>query len=309
VSRDGEAAGRFEKLDAMRSVGDRFRYVRDRLKEAGVEAAALEARELIRLSDFWDEEVARTSAGWDGAGRTHDDVAWNTALLCDLIDRRLAREPLSRIVGHRAFWTIDLLVTPDALDPRSDTEAIVRAAVDVMAATRARDASLSILDLGTGTGAIVLALLDALPNARGLGVDISPAALRLAAANAERLSMDERAAFREGGWDAALGRRFDLVVSNPPYIPTGDIPGLDPEVRDHDPHLALDGGADGLDAYRAILPLLPRLLAPGGFAVLEIGFGQSGDVSALAAAAGLAVVEIRPDLGGVPRAMVLMMHG
>jgi release factor glutamine methyltransferase len=218
--------------------------------------------------------------------------------------RRLAGEPLDRIFGHRGFWTLDLAVTPDVLSPRPDTETVVAAARDGLRQFVGSSQQIRILDLGTGSGAILLALLAECPGAVGLGVDISAQALAVARANAARNGLQDRAQFRRGGWEAALGERYDLVVSNPPYIPTADIATLDREVRDHDPHLALDGGVDGLDAYRAIAALLPRLLAPGGFAVLEIGFGQGEAVAALAATAGLAVVDVRPDLGGVPRAVV-----
>jgi release factor glutamine methyltransferase len=247
-------------------------------------------------------EAARTEARWliEAAG---DDAA----RLEEFVTRRLAGEPVDRIVGSRGFWTIELTVTTATLSPRPDTETIVRAARDMVAMLHPVDSPLRFLDLGTGTGAILLALLDEFPNATGVGVDISREALRAAQDNAIRLQCADRASFIEGGWDAALGQRFDLVVSNPPYIPTADIADLDREVRDHDPHLALDGGADGLTAYRDILPLLPDLLDQAGFAALEIGFGQDKSVPALAAAAGLQVLEIRPDLGGVPRALVLAL--
>jgi release factor glutamine methyltransferase len=245
-------------------------------------------------------DAARTEARW-----LAEAAAGNAGKLEAMVARRLAGEPVDRIIGSRGFWTIELAVTPATLSPRPDTETIVRAARDMMTALHPADAPLAILDLGTGTGAILLALLDEFPDASGVGVDISGEALRVAEDNAVRLHLADRAAFIAGGWDAALGQRFDLVVSNPPYIPTAEIAGLDREVRDHDPHLALDGGADGLDAYRAILPLLPKLITDDGFAVLEIGFGQDQSVPALAVPAGLQVLEVRPDLGGVPRAVVL----
>jgi release factor glutamine methyltransferase len=221
------------------------------------------------------------------------------------VERRLAGEPLSRIVGRRGFWTLDLEVTQDTLDPRPDTETVVEAARDMILLTRTKDAALHILDLGTGTGAILLALLAEFPNACGLGVDISPAAIAVAQRNAEHASLDQRARFQQGNWIAGLSGQFDLIVSNPPYIPSAEIPGLDREVRDHDPLLALDGGNDGLACYRSILPGIPALLASDGFAILEFGQGQGASVQPLAEAAGLSVVEFRNDLSGIERSIIL----
>ncbi|MGL4242093.1 MAG: peptide chain release factor N(5)-glutamine methyltransferase [Beijerinckiaceae bacterium] len=254
------------------------RALAERLHPVAGEAAAIEARWLLEA------------------------VAGDGARLEELVRRRLGGEPVDRVIGSRGFWTLDLAVTPAVLSPRPDTETIVRAALD-----HAPQAA-SILDLGTGSGAILLALLAELPEAAGLGVDLSASALDVARGNAARAHLGARASFLQGGWDAALGRRFDLVVSNPPYIPSADIATLDREVRDHDPHLALDGGEDGLACYREIVPLLLRLLTPAGVAVLEIGIGQGEAVSVLAAAAELTVVEIRQDLGGVPRAVVLALR-
>jgi release factor glutamine methyltransferase len=245
-------------------------------------------------------EAARIEARW-----LLEAADGDAALLEQMIARRLAGAPVDRVIGRRGFWTLDLAVAPDVLSPRSDTETIVRAALDRVVDRASR---LAVLDLGVGSGAILLALLTELPEALGTGVDLSPQALALTLRNARSSGLDARVELIEGSWIAAPGRRFDLVVSNPPYIPAGDIAGLDREVRDHDPRLALDGGVDGLDAYRAILPLLPQLLAAGGTAVLEIGIGQGDDVSRLAIDAGLQVLEIRPDLGGVPRAVVLAFN-
>ncbi len=212
-----------------------------------------------------------------------------------LAARRAAREPLSRIVGRREFWSRDFLLAPAVFDPRPDSETVVAAALAALPCFR------TVLDLGTGSGCLLAALLTERPGAWGLGIDRAPGACRAARRNLEDLP----AAVAAGNWARAVARRFDLVVSNPPYIPSADIAALTPEVRDHDPRLALDGGADGLDAYRAILADLPRLLAPGGAAVLELGFGQADAVAMLAGAAGFRVEDIRADLGGIPRAMVL----
>jgi release factor glutamine methyltransferase len=243
-------------------------------------------------------DAARIEARWliEAAGG-------DEALLARLVERRLAREPVDRIIGSRGFWTLDLVVTPDVLSPRADSETLIRAALDHLPKAQVR----SVLDLGTGSGALLLAMLAECPEAQGVGVDLSPAALAVAKQNAKRTGLSERCRFIEGSFAAAQGQRFDRVLSNPPYIPTGDIAALDPEVRAHDPHLALNGGVDGLAAYRGIVPLLQGLLTEDGVAILEIGVGQAVDVVALGAAAGLSLVEVRADYGGIERAVVLKL--
>lgn len=188
------------------------------------------------------------------------------------------------------------------LDPRPDTEGLVGALLD--AAGGRRDAPLSILDLGTGSGAILCALLREFPRAHGLGVDRSEAACRIARANAAALGLGHRAAIVCGDWDAALGRRFDLVACNPPYVRSSDIEALSPEVRRYDPHPALDGGVDGLDPYRLLTPRLPDRLAPGGVAAFECGYDQGESVAALLRAAGLEGVMIYKDLAGHGRVVL-----
>lgn len=262
-----------------------------RLRAAGVDTPELDARLLAEhaLGLTREQLFAQPDApvGADAAARFHA-----------LVERRAAREPVSRILGERAFWTLDLSLNADTLDPRPDTETIVEAALD---AIPDRAGALSVLDLGTGTGCILLALLAELPGATGLGIDVSPAAVEAAAGNARRNGLAERARFRVGNWGEGLVERFDLVVSNPPYIPSSDIPSLDPEVREHDPLRALDGGADGLDAYRAIAAQLPGLLKPQGIVALEVGAGQAGDVAGLLEAQGVRVTGIVRDLGGIER--------
>jgi release factor glutamine methyltransferase len=222
-----------------------------------------------------------------------------------LIARRLGGEPVDRIIGRRGFWTLDLKVTKDTLSPRPDTETLVDAIFRHPKLAGRRDEALRILDLGTGTGAILLALLIEFPNAQGIGTDISLEALAVAQENAERLGLCDRAAWQQTSWLEGLSGRFNIIVSNPPYIPSGDIAGLDREVRDHDPHLALDGGADGLDPYRIILPGLSPLLAPEGVAALEFGIGQTADLEDIATAAGFTSISIRKDIGGIDRVLVL----
>ncbi len=216
--------------------------------------------------------------------------------------RRLRREPVSRILGRRGFWSLDLLVTPDVLDPRPDSETLIDAALEALA--ERQDEPLVIADLGTGSGALLCALLDIFPHAAGVAVDVSAKACAVARRNLTSCSHQGRFDVREGGWDAAGPGPYDLIVSNPPYIRSGDIAGLASESRDFDPLLALDGGADGLDAYRAILAVLPGMLKPGGLAILEIGFDQAEDVSALIAQASLKMIGLRHDYGGNPRAIL-----
>ncbi len=213
--------------------------------------------------------------------------------------RRAAGEPLSRIVGRREFWGLAFGLSPETLDPRPETETIVEAALAAFAARRGE--ALRIVDFGVGSGALLAALLSELPAARGVGVDLSPGAAAQARANLESLGLAARVEIHVGDWAEGLEGAFDLIVANPPYIPSGDIAGLAREVRDHDPRLALDGGADGLDAYRALTPEIARLLAPAGRFFCEVGAGQADAVRALAAAAGLVDLAAHRDLAGVER--------
>jgi release factor glutamine methyltransferase len=215
---------------------------------------------------------------------------------------RARRQPMAHLLGHAGFWTLDLLSTPATLIPRADTESLVEAALE---AFPDRAAVRRVLDLGTGTGALLLAALSEFPGAFGVGVDRSPDAAALAWANAARNGLQDRASILAGDWASALAGQFDLILSNPPYIESAAIPGLMPEVALHEPALALDGGPDGLDAYRALAAALPGLLAEGGRAVLELGQGQALAVEGLMRAAGLATLGCRPDLGGISRALVL----
>lgn len=216
-----------------------------------------------------------------------------------LIERRMAHEPVAYIVGYRDFWTIRLAVGPGVLIPRPDSETLIEAALSHI---EDREAPLHILDLGTGPGTLLLALLSELPEAAGLGVDVSAEALAFARRNAGELQMQDRAIFREGDWSDGVAGQFDLILCNPPYI--ADSEQLMPDVAEHEPAGALFAGPDGLDDYRRIIPDLPRLLAPGGVAILEIGASQLISVSALAEAAGF-TVGCRRDLGGRDRALLL----
>jgi len=226
------------------------------------------------------------------------------ARLAAFAQRRIGGEPVARIIGHQEFWGLQLRLSAATLVPRPDTETVVEAALDL-----ARDwtdrAALRIADLGTGTGAILLALLSEWPNACGIATDLSCEALVTARDNAERLGLGARARFVACDYAAALAGPFDLIVSNPPYIPAAEIATLAVEVRSHDPRRALDGGDDGLDAYRAIAPQAAARLTPGGALIVEVGQGQSAAVAELMAAAGLTLGEPpRPDLGGIFRAVI-----
>ena len=231
------------------------------------------------------------------------NVVVGSARFAEALRRRAAREPMALILGRQGFWTLDLAVSPDTLIPRADSESLIEAA---LLHRPDRAAVRRVLDLGTGTGCLLLAALSEFPRAWGLGVELSPAAARLARDNAVRCGLAHRASLLCASWADALGPGgFDLVLSNPPYVAAGDIAGLMPEVARHEPRRALDGGADGLGCYRGIVAALPGLLAPGGVAVLELGAGQEAAVRGLAADAGLAHRATHPDLGGTPRALVL----
>ena len=217
-----------------------------------------------------------------------------------MLARRAGREPLAYIVGWQEFWSLRFAVSPATLIPRADSETLIEAALAARPAGVGR-----VLDLGTGTGCLLLAALSEFGDAWGVGVDRDPAAAALAHRNAVSLGLAGRCGMIAGDWAGALQGRFDLVLSNPPYIESEVVPGLMPEVSRFEPMRALDGGADGLVAYRAIIGQLPRLLAPGGLAVLELGLGQAEAVRALAEAAGYGRVEARRDLSGIERALVI----
>ena len=226
-----------------------------------------------------------------------------SAMIEDFAHRRLAGEPVARILGCKEFWGLPLQLSPATLVPRPDTETVVELALKMLRAAPACT-RLRIADIGTGSGAILLALLSELPGAYGVGTDISEAALQTARANSTHLGFASRAGFVACDYAAALSGAFDLIVSNPPYIRSAELDGLAVEVRDHDPRRALDGGADGLDAYRALVPQAVRLLGPGGALVLEAGHDQSGDIAGLLTAAGL--TRERPakaDMAGIRRAV------
>lgn len=273
------------RAEALKHITERLAAIEDARREAfwllrgaaGVTAAALVAEPDVVL----EEGVAERVEAWTA--------------------RRALGEPLSRIEGRRGFYGLDLAISPHVLDPRADTETLV----DAVLQDSAREAPLRVLDLGTGSGAILAAILSQRPQARGVGVDVSAQALATARANFDRLGLLSRVELRQGNWGEGVEGQFDIIVSNPPYIRTQDIASLAPEVRDHDPLCALDGGADGLDAYRALAPWLPKLLTPQGRAYLEIGAGQGEAIVTLMLSQGILLLRRLRDLAGFERGLVL----
>lgn len=263
------------------------------LRAAGIESAAIDARLLVMQAIGLSRERLVTDSE-----RPLDST--EQAALGALLDRRLAREPMAYILGEREFFGLPFAVSPAVLIPRPETETLVEEAL----AAADRAASLRILDIATGSGCILLALLHHLPAARGIGTDRSAQALAVAAGNAVALGLAGRAAFVRTDWAASLAGPFDLILSNPPYIASGEIAGLDADVRVHEPRMALEAGSDGLAAYRAIAADLPRLLAPGGRVLLELGQGQAAAVGRLLAAHGFVVTGCRTDLAGIERCLV-----
>ncbi len=262
------------------------------LREAGIDESRREARLLLAHAMAATTETLLR----DPRAEVAPEAA---ARFGDLLARRAARVPMAQLLGQAGFWTLELEVGPQTLIPRADTETLIEALLETGAAPR------RLLDLGTGTGCLLLAALAEFPAATGVGIDLVPEAVALARRNAARNGLQGRATFLAGRWAAAIAGRFDVVLSNPPYIESAAIAGLMPEVSRHEPASALDGGPDGLDAYREIVGELPRLLAPGGIAVLELGQGQAPAVARLAAAAGLHVLREKQDLGGIARALLL----
>lgn len=279
------------------SIAQARRMAAARLRETGIESPDLDARLLVghALGLAHAELVAAAARLLS----TEEKAAIET-----LLTRRLAREPVARILGRKEFWSLPLNLSAATLVPRPETETLVEAALDAIAHAAPRE-QLRILDLGTGTGAILLALLSELPQATGVGCDIDPLALDTARANARDLGLAQRCEFTLSDFGAGLTGAFNLVVSNPPYIAAADLPALPPEVRDHDPRLALDGGADGLACYRTIASRIGNLLTPGGLLALEIGAGQANAVAAIFEATGLTpAAPPRADLAGIHRALV-----
>jgi release factor glutamine methyltransferase len=276
------------------TIGDLLREAAARLAEAGIDGGQREARLLLQAAA--DIPVATQIAFPERAVETAAATRFHA-----LAARRARREPMAHILGRREFWSLTFKVTADTLDPRPDSETLVQAVLDQIPD---RAAPLRLVDFGTGTGCLLLALLHELPKATGLGIDTSAAALAVAQENAHALGLGSRASFREGDWDEGLAPAFEILLSNPPYIPSGDIAALQPEVASFEPRLALDGGTDGLTAYRRLAPAAVRLLAEGGLAAFEVGSGQADSVIGIAQAARLRHIATASDLGAVPRCVL-----
>jgi release factor glutamine methyltransferase len=278
------------------SVSEAIRLVAQAFRPAGIEEADADARLLIGHALHLDR--TRLIAQSDRILEARE-----IATMSVLAARRLKHEPVSRILGQKEFWSLALAVTPDVLVPRPETETIVEAALDYVVRGGLRMERLRILDIGTGSGAMLLALLHELPHATGIGTDVSEAALQVAQTNAAKFGFETRCNFVACDIASHIQGSFDLVVSNPPYVVHDEIATLAPEVREYDPMVALDGGDDGLTAYRAIAADAERLLAPGGRLFVELGAGQEAAVRALFTNAGLTVGTARKDLAGIPRVL------
>lgn len=279
---------------ATATIADALDQASDRLRQAGIDRARAEARLLLG---------AVLGIGRDALfGHPERPLARSELARVDnALRRRAAREPVAHILGTREFWSLDFAVTADTLVPRPESETLVEAALEALTD---RDGAYRILDLGTGGGCLLLALLHERPDATGLGIDKSAKALAVAKQNADAQGLAGRAAFRLGDWARGLDGAFDMIISNPPYIPEDAIHALAPEVAKYEPHLALSGGTDGLRCYREMAPDLMRLLVPGGAIVLEVGDGQADAVAAILARHGLAERALRKDLAGRTRCIL-----
>ena len=276
----------------IETIGDHVARVTGRLNAAGIDGPRREAR--LLLAHTFGESVEWLLA--------HDDELIETPTHFEnAVRRREAREPLSHILGEREFWSLRFQVNASVLDPRPDSETLVAAA---LAQYPEPDTVVRIADLGTGSGCLLLSILNERPGAQGVGVDISESALSIARENAQRFGLAARANFIQSDWESLLDGTFDIVVSNPPYIPSAAIDDLAPEVARFEPRGALDGGADGLDAYRHIAAVLSQILKPNGLVALEIGQGQDASVTRILRDGGIRVVGLEKDLAGIPRCVL-----
>lgn len=272
-----------------------LRWAVMKLQQERIESASLDARILLEYVLGVNREQLLFSLELPITTEQYDRFA-------ALVEKRVKRQPVSKIIGKREFWGINFAVNENTLDPRPDSETLIEY---VLERIENRDAALRILDLGTGTGCLLLSLLSELPAAKGIGVDASEEALTVAKENAAALGLTERTDFVPGDWCSKLEGKFDIIISNPPYIPTAEISALEPEVAEFDPILALDGGADGLNCYRKIMKQLPDMLAKDGFAAFEIGMGQQNGLGAIANENGFEITGSKNDLSGIARCLIV----
>lgn len=270
----------------MNGEGEILRAASARLAAAGIGNPRLEARVL-----------------WEATKNNNPPLEGEKVRVFDsFVARREKHEPVAYITGHREFWSLDFLVEPGVLIPRADSETMIEA---VLKAFPDKSAPLSVLDLGTGSGCLLAAVLSEYPNAAGLGIDAAETPLRIASTNLMRLGFERRAEIRRGSWAEGLAGPFDVILCNPPYIPAADIQSLDSDVRDFEPHAALASGPDGLDDIRKLAPAIKNLLRPQGWGFVEIGIGQAESAWAIFSKAGLTVDRVAADLSGVPRIVIL----
>jgi release factor glutamine methyltransferase len=284
----------FPEVDTI-TIRDALHDATRRLMTAGIPQPQLDAR--LLLAHAMNAPGERFYGREDAPMPLEPRAAFEAAVL-----RRLNREPVSRVLGSRGFWSLEFELNEATLDPRPDSETLIEAVLDHI---EPREAPIRVLDLGTGTGCLLLSVLSEFPRARGTGVDIAPDCVAIARRNAKANDLEDRASFQVGNWDDDLGAIFDVILCNPPYIPTSVVPTLEPEVAVHDPPRALDGGADGLDCYRDLASRFNRILAENGHIFLEIGHDQRSDVSTIMAASGLRNLSTRADLAGHDRCLVL----
>ena len=289
-----EAMTASEQETGIRTVSDAVAEASARLAAGGIAEPRREARLILALAMGADQAIVLgyPERALDGATRARFE---------QLVARRLKHEPFSRLKGVREFWSLDFALSPETLDPRPDSETLIEAA---LAHLPNREAPLRVLDLGTGTGCLLLALLSELPNATGLGIDVLPGAVEIAERNATRLGLSLRARFDVRDWRGEITGEADVILANPPYIRSEEIQSLAPEVAAFEPLVALDGGRDGLDAYRVLASIFPTVLTHGGLACIELGVGQAESVGRLLVESGLIINEIRRDLSGVERCLI-----
>ncbi|MCY4031841.1 MAG: peptide chain release factor N(5)-glutamine methyltransferase [Hyphomicrobiales bacterium] len=281
-------------VSAPAPAGDLWRALARRLTRNGIETPMLDAEVLLRHVTGWSRETLLRTPEVELDALQQQQLA-------ELGEKRCRGVPVARLIGRKEFWSLEFLLSDETLVPRPESETLIEAALK----GGGKDDSLRLLDLGTGCGCLLLSLLHEYRHSSGVGIDISAGAVATARCNAERLSLEDRARFQTGNWNTRTediaNERFDILVSNPPYIRSGDIGGLQKEVREHDPRIALDGGGDGMDSLRAIIAIAPKLLRPNGRVLIEIGAGQSGEILSLMENQPFKEIRKHKDLAGIDR--------